>query len=397
MQIHSQIRLSGSLLTIRRMCECIYRANARDRVSLAYEVGMAYTVERVCIGRMQIFRKETHMKKRLISAILTAALLFTSLFTLTSCKNNSQTDSSTSNTPTQSTINIASLKGPTSIGLVKLYSDSDNNETTNKYNYSIHGTADEISTGLIKGDIDIAAIPCNLASILYNKTEGNVLIAGINTLGVLYIVEKNCDINNVSDLKGMTIYSTGQGTTPEYTLRYLLNENGIDPDTDVTIKYSQEASEVVAAISTKDSAVAMLPQPYVTVAMNSVENLKVALDVTGEWEKLDSESTIVTGVIVIRKAFAEENPDAVNSFIREYRESTDFANNNVDECAELLEQFDIFKAAIAKKAIPECNVTLITEESMKNKVLSYLKVLYDANPASVGGTLPDENIFYIAD
>lgn len=337
------------------------------------------------------------MKKRLITTILSVALLATSLFTFTSCKNNTSTDNVTTGATTQTTINIASLKGPTSIGLVKLYSDSDNNETANQYNYSIHGTADEISTGLIKGDIDIAAIPCNLASILYNKTEGNILIAGINTLGVLYIVEKGCEINSVNDLKGMTIYSTGQGTTPEYTLRYLLSENDINPDTDVTIKYSQEASEVVAAISAKDSAVAMLPQPYVTVAMNSVDDLSVALDISEEWEKLDSESTVITGVIVIRKEFAMKNPDAINSFIEEYSKSTEFANNNIDECADLLEQFDIFKSAIAKKAIPECNVTLITKEDMKNKVLSYLKVLYDANPASVGGTLPDENIFYTAD
>ncbi len=337
------------------------------------------------------------MKKRLISTVLSVVIMLSMIFVLVACNTNFSGSGTATDLTSQTSINIASLKGPTSIGLVKLYSDSDNNQTSNKYNYNIYGTADEISAGLIKGDIDIAAIPCNLASILYNKTEGGVLIAGINTLGVLYIVEKGCDINSISDLKGMTIYSTGQGTTPEYTLRYILSENGINPDTDVTINYCQEASEVVSAISAKESAVAMLPQPYVTVAMNSVEGLSVALDVTEEWEKLDSDSTVVTGVVVIRKDFADNNPEAVNSFLREYAKSTGFANNNIDECAGLLEQFDIFKAAIAQKAIHECNVTLITGEAMYNKVLSYLKVLYDANPASVGNTMPDENIFYTTD
>ncbi len=337
------------------------------------------------------------MKRKIISTILCFMLMLSAVFTFAACSNASSDNSSTNEQNVQTSINIASLKGPTSIGLVKLYSDSDNGTTVNKYNYSIYGTADEISAGLIKGDIDIAAVPCNLASILYNKTEGNVLIAGINTLGVLYIVEKGCDINSVSDLKGMTIYSTGQGTTPEYTLRYLLSANGIDPDNDVTISYCQEASEVVSAISAKENAVAMLPQPYVTVAMNSVEGLSVALDVTEEWEKLDSASTVVTGVIVIRKDFADANKDAVNSFLNEYKGSTDFANNSVDECAALLEQFDIFKAAIAKKAIPECNVTLITDDTMQSKVLSYLQVLYDANPAAIGSKMPDSNIFYTAD
>lgn len=335
--------------------------------------------------------------KKPISKILSAIMMLLMIFIFVACNATPSSSDATTDLPSQTSINIASLKGPTSIGLVKLYSDSDNNETSNKYTYNIYGTADEISAGLIKGEIDIAAIPCNLASILYNKTEGNVQIAGINTLGVLYIVEKGCNINSISDLKGMTIYSTGQGTTPEYTLRYLLSENGINPDTDVTINYCQEASEVVSAISAKESAIAMLPQPYVTVAMNSVEGLSVALDVTEEWEKLDSDSSVVTGVVVIRKDFADNNREAVNSFLQEYAESTVFANNSIDECAELLEQFDIFKAAIAKKAIPECNVTLITGENMHNKVLSYLKVLYDANPASVGNAMPDTSIFYTTD
>lgn len=353
------------------------------------------------------------MKKKLLALFLVAAMIFG----LTACgKTSSQTgttaDDSTTAASEEGTtadaqtdpakvegcdFNIASLKGPTSIGLVKLFSDSDAGNTVNKYNYSIYGTADEISTGMVKGDLDVAAVPCNLASVLYNKTEGQVVIAAVNTLGVLYIVEKGEELGSIADLKGKTIYTTGQGTTPEYTLRYLLSQNGLDPDKDVTIEFCSEASEVVSTIATMDSAVAMLPQPYVTVAQTKVDGLKVAFDVTEEWEKADKDSTVVTGVLIARKAFIEEHPEQFKAFLDEYKASAEYANSNVEDTAELVEKFDIFKAAIAKKAIPECNVTFITGDDMKTKVSSYLKVLFDANPKAVGGKLPDDGIYYVAE
>lgn len=353
------------------------------------------------------------MKKKLLALFLVAAMIFG----LTACgKTSSQTGTTAGGSTTAASeegttadaqtdpakvegcdFNIASLKGPTSIGLVKLFSDSDAGNTVNKYNYSIYGTADEISTGMVKGDLDVAAVPCNLASVLYNKTEGQVVIAAVNTLGVLYIVEKGEELGSIADLKGKTIYTTGQGTTPEYTLRYLLSQNGLDPDKDVTIEFCSEASEVVSTIATMDSAVAMLPQPYVTVAQTKVDGLKVAFDVTEEWEKADKDSTVVTGVLIARKAFIEEHPEQFKAFLDEYKVSAEYANSNVEDTAELVEKFDIFKAAIAKKAIPECNVTFITGDDMKTKVSSYLKVLFDANPKAVGGKLPDDGIYYVAE
>lgn len=331
------------------------------------------------------------MRKRLISII---TIFILTLMLCSACAQSGSSDNNTSS-PDNTVINIASMKGPTSIGLVKLYSDSDNKLTTLKYNQQIYGTAAEISTGLIKGDIDIAAVPANQAAILYHKTNGEIKTLGINTLSVLYILQKNDSVTSVSDLKGKTIYSTGQGTTPEYTLRYLLSQNGIDPDKDVTINYCSEASEVVSAISTMDSAIAMLPQPYVTVAMSKVEGLSVALDISEEWKKTSAESDVITGVVVVRTAFADEHPELISEFLKEYKLSTDFANNNVEECAALVEHYDIFKAAIATKAIPECNIVLITGEEMTKPLLSYLNVLYEANPASVGGTKPDEAMLLI--
>lgn len=289
-------------------------------------------------------------------------------------------------------VRIAAMTGSTAIGMVKLMADSQEEEAP--YEFEIYGTADEISTKLIQGELDMAAIPCNLASVLYNKTDGEIQIAAVNTLGVLYIVEIGEEIWSVEDLRGKTIYSTGQGTTPEYALNFLLNSYGINPKTDVTIEYKSEAAEVAAVLAESESAVAMLPQPYVTVAMTKNPNLRMALSVTEEWEAVNDGDTIVTGVLVLRKEFAKQNPTVVLKFLEEYKESIRYANEEVDNCARLVEQFGIFKEAIAKTAIPYCNITMLTENEMQQKVTAYLKTLYEQNPNSVGGTFPDADIFY---
>lgn len=335
------------------------------------------------------------MKQKLLSLLIIACTL---LSLVTGCSSNNTTDKpeadSTGSTVSAS-INIGCMKGPTAIGMIKLLSDSDEKNSINTYNYTIAGTADELSTSLVKGDLDVAAVPCNLASVLYNKTEGEVVTVAINTLGVLYIVEAGQTVNTIEDLRGKTIYSTGQGTTPEYTLRYLLTAAGLDPDKDLNIQYKAEASEALAAMTQDTAAVAMLPQPYTTVALNSNDSFRIALDITAEWEKLN-DSTVITGVLVARKSFIEENKAAFETFLSEYKSSTEYAGSNIDETAALLEAFDIFKANIAKTAIPYCNVTYIDGSEMKDKALPYLKILYDQNPAAVGGKL-EEGMFYIED
>ena len=360
-------------------------------------------------------RKESDMntnrtfiaKKKLLPLVLAICTLFTSI---SGCRNGNSgktneeatTETITGNaTDTYQSIdiNIGCMKGPTGIGIIKLLSDSDNKLTANHYNYTIAGTADVLSTALVKKELDIAAVPCNLASVLYNKTKGEIVTVAINTLGVLYIVEAGETVSTVNDLKGKTIYSTGQGTTPEYTLRFLLTSAGLDPDKDVDIQFKSEAPEVLAALNNNKDSVAMLPQPYTTVALNSNEKMRIALDVTKEWEALcnnngNANSTVVTGVLVARKSFIEENPAGFAKFMEEYSASTKYANSNIDDTAALLEKFDIFKAAIAKKAIPYCNVTFINGNEMKDKAMAYLKVIYEENSAAVGGSL-EEGMFYI--
>lgn len=293
------------------------------------------------------------------------------------------------------TIRIAGLKGPTSIGLVKVMKDNADGKAANKYEFTIAGSADEITPKLNKGELDMAAIPANLASVLYNNTNGAIKVLAINTLGVLYIVEKDDTVKSVADLKGKTIYATGKGSTPEYTLRYILSKNGVDPDNDVTIEWQSEPTAVVPLLKANDNAIAMLPQPYVTVAQSNVEGLNIALNLTDEWGKIEGSGALVTGVLVARTEFVEKHPDAVKKMLNEYAASSEYVNANIDDAAALVEEFDIFKAAIAKKAIPYCNIKVITGDEMRTSLSSYLAVLFEQNAKAVGGKLPDDAFYYV--
>ncbi|MBQ5312975.1 MAG: ABC transporter substrate-binding protein, partial [Oscillospiraceae bacterium] len=243
-------------------------------------------------------------------------------------------------------------------------------------------------------ELDIAAVPANLASVLYNNTEGKIQILAINNLGVLYVVEQGETIKTFADLKGKTIYSTGKGTTPEYALNYLLTQNGVDPAADVTIEWKSEAAEIVAVLKQNPDAIAVLPQPFVTAAQSQVEGLKVALSFNDEWNALGNGSSLVTGVIVARKAFVEENPAQVAAFLDEFKASTEYINTNVEEGAVLVENLIGVKAGVAKKAIPNCNIKFFEGEEMKTVVSGYLQTLFDQNPKAVGGKMPADDFYY---
>ena len=240
----------------------------------------------------------------------------------------------------------------------------------------------------------MACVPANLAAVLYGKTGGAVEVLAVNTLGVLYIVENGETVQSMADLKGQTIVAAGKGSTPEYALRYLLTENGIDPDKDVTIDWKSEHSECVAALASGQASIALLPQPFVTVAQNKIEGLRMALDLTAEWDKLDNGSGLITGVIVARRDVVEANPGAVDSFLQNYAASVEGVNGNTAEAAALVGEYGIVDAAVAEKALPYCNIVCITGSEMKDKLSGYLQVLADAEPSSVGGTLPGDDFYY---
>lgn len=296
-------------------------------------------------------------------------------------------------TDTKLNVEIAALKGPTAIGMVQIMENAEAGTTANNYNFTLAGTADEITPKIISGEIHMAAVPCNLASVLYNKSNGGVKMAAINVTSVLYIVETGDTIQSVEDLKGKTIYSTGKGTTPEYTLNQLLLSAGIDPMNDVTIEYKSEASEVAAILAEAEDAIAMLPQPFVTTAMMQNDRIRIALDINAEWEARNENSSVVTGVLVVNSQFAADHPEVVEAFLEEYQSSVDFVNDNVEEAATLVEKAGIVKAAVASKAIPYCNVVLIRGDEMEQKTSAYLNVLFEQNPNAVGGTLPAEDFY----
>lgn len=294
------------------------------------------------------------------------------------------------------TVRLGGLKGPTSMGMVKLLDDAENGLTANRYDYTMAAAADELTPAFLKGELDIVAIPVNLGSILYNKSKGAIEMIAVNTLGVVYIVEKGGDaIKSVADLKGSTIYATGKGSAPEYALSYLMKENGLDIETDVTMQWKSEPTEVVALMATEEHAVAMLPQPFVTVAAGQLENLRIALDLTEEWDALKNGSRFVTAAIFVRKAFADEHPETVSTFIKEYAMSSEYVNSSIEAGAMLVEKYGIVKAPVAVKAIPYCNIVCITGEEMKETAKGCLEVFYKLNPTSVGGELPDDGFYRI--
>lgn len=297
----------------------------------------------------------------------------------------------------ENVVRVGSLKGPTSMGIVSLMDKAEKGETNLDYEFTTVTAADELLAQVISEDLDIAMVPANVASVLYNKTDGGISVIDINTLGVLYVMECGDTIHSIADLFGKTICLTGKGTTPDYVLQYLLRENGLSTE-DVTLEYKSEATEVASVLAEDPNAIGLLPQPFATSAGMQNENLRIALDLTEEWDKLQDEdgSSLVTGVTIARKDFLEENTDAVEDFLAEHALSADYTNENPAEAAELIEARGIVaKAAIAKKAIPYCSITCIEGEEMKQALEGYLQVLYDTDSTSVGGALPEEDFYYI--
>ncbi len=321
------------------------------------------------------------MNKKMKSLFLLVLLIFV----LAACKSE---DDKTGDKKEDTVINIMTLKGPTSMGLVSLM-DKENAS----YNFNIVTAADEISAKMVKGDVDIATVPANLASILYSKTDKGITVLNINTLGVLYIVTKDEGIKELKDLEGKTLYLTGKGTTPEFALNFLLDAYDVDIDK-INLEFKSESSEVAAVLASDENAIGLLPQPFVTVAMTSNTDLKMAIDLSKIWEDLGVDSSLVTGVTVVRNEFLSAHKDLVNKFLDDSKISVEFAQKNVDETAVLVDKFDIVKEAVAKKAIPYCNITFIEGTEMKTKLSAYLGTLYEQNPQSIGGELPDENFYY---
>ncbi|AEE46699.1 ABC transporter substrate-binding protein [Cellulomonas fimi] len=301
----------------------------------------------------------------------------------------------------RTTVRIASLKGPTTMGLVRLMDEAARGAARHDYQVTVYGTPDEVLPKVLHGDVDVALLPANLAAVLDAKTTGTpaaIQVAAINTLGVLHVVEVGDTVHSLSDLRGRTVYSTGKGATPQLVLEHLLDLTGLDPAADLSVQYLSEATEVAARLAAEPGAVAVLPQPYVTVVAGQVPGARAALDLTEEWAAVEPDSQLVTGVVVVRAAFATEHAAAFEEFLDDYAESTAFTNEHPDEAGELIAAAGIVPAAaVATKAIPGSHITYVDGAEMRHSLAGYLAVLHAADPASVGGALPDDGFYYGAD
>ncbi len=295
-------------------------------------------------------------------------------------------------------VNVVALKGPTAMGMVELMDKAESGIFDgNNYTFQLEAAPDAVVPLIVKGSANIAAIPANLAAVVFNNT-GKIQILGINTLGVLYICQNGGEpIDSVEDLRGKTIYSAGKGSTPQYALEAVLTRSGLEIGKDVFIEWKSEHAECVAALvaaGENSDKVAMIPQPFATTAVMSNPKITISLDLNEAWEAVAG-SPLVTGVTVVNKEFAEKNPDAVAAFMSAYQESIDFISSDLDKAAELVAKYGILpKAQVAKKALPECNIVLMTGEEMKAALNEYYNVLYSFNPSSVGGLVPSDEIFY---
>lgn len=321
------------------------------------------------------------MKKNLmkrIVAMITAAVMLFSLAAFAACSKK-QDDTE---------IRIAALKGPTGMGMVKL---ADKQNYPN-YTVSIEASPDALNPRIISGEVDVAAVPVNLASVLYNKLDGDISVLAVSTLGVLYVVEAGSEVNSVADLAGKTVYATGQGATPEYILNYLLDKNGVAGS--VEVNYVGEHAALATMLADGSAEIGMLPEPNVTSTLAGNDNLRIALNLTEEWNKVCS-TELVQGVVIARKSFVNEHQEAIEQFLREYEKSSAFVNENIDEAAKLIVDAGILgNVEIAKKAIPNCNISFSKGEAMHKAVEGMLAVLFEANPKSIGGKLPDKDFYY---
>lgn len=293
------------------------------------------------------------------------------------------------------TVRLGALTGPTAMGMAGLLEQNEAGEARNAYAFTLAGTADELTPLFIKGEADMISVPVNLGAVLYNKTEGGVTMLCVNTLGVLYILEKGGEtIHSPADLKGKTIYATGKGSTPEFTLRFLLKRNGIDPDTDVTIIFKSEPAEIVAEMETMDGAVCMLPQPYVTAALGKLPDTRIALDVTEAWAEV-SDTTLITSAVFVRNDFLAAHPEAVELFMEDFEESVTFVNGSPEAAAATIGRYGIVNEAVAKKAIPYCHIVCLKGEEMREASEAWLGILLVEKAASVGGALPEKGFYYL--
>lgn len=289
-------------------------------------------------------------------------------------------------------IKVGALNGPTGMGMSKLMADSDAKKTANNYTFELFSAPTDMTGLIINGELQIAAVPTNLAATLYNKTNGQVKLLALNTLGVLYILEKGNTVNSIKDLEGKKIYSSGQAATPQYALDYVLKANNINCEVEYFATHAELATQALKG----NADIILIPEPQVSNILSKNSDFRIAVDFNAAWnEATDNTAIFSMGCLVVRKDFAEANPKAVEKFLEEYTASVKYVNDNIEEASQLIANYKIVAdQAIAKAAIPNCKMVTISGEEMKTKTQPYLKILFDSDNKSIGGALPGEDFYY---
>ena len=334
------------------------------------------------------------MKK--IIALVAALLMLTAL--LTGCGTTDSSSAPSVNPETgKAVVSIGGIIGPTGIGMANLIAADGDGTAANDYNFTFSSVPQDIAAKLTQGSVDIAALPTNLAVSLYNKTSGGVKLLAVNTLGVLHILENGDTVHSIADLKGKTIYSTGQGANPEYVLNYVLEKNGLTPGVDVTVKFIAENDVLSAQMASGEITLALVPEPQVSVITTKNPAVRAAINMNDAWDAVaDEGSKLMMGCVAVRTEFLEKNKAAVDAFLTDYAASIAAATADVQKTAALCKEHRILpNAAIAAKAIPNCALTFVAGAEMKAQIKGYYDVLFAANPKSIGGKLPADDFYYV--
>ena len=289
-------------------------------------------------------------------------------------------------------INVGALVGPTGMGMSKLMSDSDKKLTANNYDFELFSAPTDLTGLVINGEVDIAALPTNLAATLYNKTKGNVKLLALNTLGVLYVLEKGNTINSINDLAGKKIYSSGLASTPQYALDYVLKQKNINCEVEYFATHAELATQALSG----NADIILIPEPQVSTILSKNSDFRIAIDFNAAWDEATNNSALFSmGCLVVNKKFADEHPEAVDKFLEEYTASVNYVNNNPHDASAIIAEYKIVASqSIAETASPNCKMVTITGDEMKNKTTGYLQILFDSDPKSVGGALPGEDFYY---
>lgn len=329
---------------------------------------------------------------RRIVALLTALIL---VFTLAACGKEPEPVTTTTEVypdmlVRDEKINVACFRAGSAVSLTHARATKEDACVI-----TFSNSVDEITSLIKSGKADIAALPLNTAAQLYNKTNGGIKIMSITALNSLYLVEKGDIIKKLSDFKGKTVVTSGKGTVFDYYLLYVLKESGIDPETDITIRYLDTYDDVVAdAKGENSSGLCVVPCNYACEILYAEKGYDTVESFTNIL-KLKTEMVFAAECLAVRTEYLEAHPDLVEEFLDFADMSATFITSSARAGLYLIDAKLFADEEKALANVFNCNPVCIQGDELVTLASENLKFLYELDPDSVGGALPDENIYYV--